>query len=56
MDMPFTNEDADTLAEVLNTINQCSRPLEVFDVFLHEYRNGASAVEAMDSALDEWDE
>lgn len=56
MDMPFTNEDADTLIEVLNTINQCSLSLEVFDVFLHEYRNGASAVEAMNSALDEWDE
>lgn len=56
MDMPFTDEDADTLVEVLNTINQCSRPLEVFDVFLHEYQNGASAAEAMDSALAECDE
>ena len=51
MIMPFTDEDEETVSNTLNMITSCENPIAVFDVLLHEYRNGADLYEALESAL-----
>lgn len=53
--MPFTNEFKGNLLTVLRGISESSLPIEVFDCFLHEYRNTGDLVASYNNALREWD-
>lgn len=53
--MPFTGHKAEHLSKTLNSISECSLPVEVFDAFLREYRETGDLDKARFFAACEWD-
>ena len=53
--MPFSGHSAKELQACLQSIAECSLPVEVFDAFLHNYKQTGSLGEARAFACSEWD-
>ena len=53
--MPFTGEHPQKLADTLRGIVECSLPIEVFDAFLSEYSKTKDLDKSRFFAMCEWD-
>lgn len=55
IEMPFTGHSANKLLDVLDSINNSSLKVELFDAFLAEYVKTSCLDNSLNWALLEWD-